>query len=98
MNIGKEKPRAVCGLSEINTFFFLDVVFESLPNMKIKVWGKYKILVCKDSSKIEMALVALLREKSLSWEAGCHRDDGLYLSFMRSWQNRVTMLSHPYLK
>lgn len=31
--------------------------------MKIKVWGKYKILVCKDSSKIEMALVALLREK-----------------------------------
>lgn len=79
-------------------FIFSDAVFESLPNMKIKVSGKYKILICKDSSKIEMALVALLRDKSLSREAGCHRDDRLYLSFMRSWQNRVTMLSHPYLK
>lgn len=80
----KRKTTCSLWLSEINTFF-LDAVFESLPNMKIKVWGKYKILVCKDSSKIEMALVALLREKSLSWEAGCQRDDGLYLSFMRSW-------------
>lgn len=30
-----------------------------------------------------MALLVLLREKSLNWEADCHRDDGLYLSFMR---------------